>query len=253
MTGRIQCAFAALTFSVLALVLAVPAFSADTPAAAAAPSAPRTTTIVVLRNGFTLEFDHREARENVTRLFLTSAGDDYVDVATDQIQEYQPGRPMAATAPPPPPALAAPSVEQIVDAAGSKHFLDTDFLRSVIRAESDFKVKAVSPKGAQGLMQLMPGTAATLGVHNAFDPAANVDGGARYLRELLQRYHGDVAKALAAYNAGPERVDHYRGVPPYRETRAYVSRIIRDYNRKKLAERARSAAGLEKSPSASFP
>ena len=245
MRGRFQFAVAVSALSVLAFGLALPGFSADT------PGAPQTTTIAVLRNGFTLEFDHREVREKVTRLFLTSAGNNYVDVASDQIQEFQPGRPIAAPAPPAPPP--PPTVDQIVDQAGDRHALDADFLRSVIRAESDFKVKAISPKGAQGLMQLMPGTAAGLGVHNAFDPAANVDGGARYLRELLQRYHGDVAKALAAYNAGPERVDHYRCVPPYRETRAYVSRIIRDYNRKKLAERAKSAAGPDKAPSASSP
>ena len=232
----------AVAIAVLALTL--PAFSSDSPAGSAPASGPQTTTIAVLRNGFTVEFDHREVREKVTRLFLNASGDNYVDVATDQIQEFQPGRTIAP--PPAPPAPAVLSVDQIVDQAGSKHSLDADFLRSVIRAESDFKVKAVSPKGAQGLMQLMPGTAASLGVRNSFDPAANVDGGARYLRELLQRYHGDVAKALAAYNAGPERVDHYKGVPPYRETRAYVSRIIRDFNRTKLA--SKPAAGPRESP-----
>ena len=85
-------------------------------------------------------------------------------------------------------------------------------------------------------MQLMPQTASTLGVKNSFDPAENVDGGVRYLRELLLQYNGDAAKALAAYNAGPHRVQQYDGVPPYRETHAYVARIINDYNRKKVAE-----------------
>ena len=84
----------------------------------------------------------------------------------------------------------------------------------------------------------MPRTASDLGVQNAFDTASNVDGGTRYLRELLDRYHYDLAKALAAYNAGPLRVDQYHGVPPYRETRAYVARIIREYNRIKLAQQA---------------
>ena len=91
-------------------------------------------------------------------------------------------------------------------------------------------------------MQLMPGTASKLGVSNAFDPRSNVEGGTRYLSELLERYNFDVIKALAAYNAGPHRVQQYGGVPPYYETRTYVARIVRDYNRKKIAERKTAAA-----------
>ncbi len=115
--------------------------------------------------------------------------------------------------------------------------MDADFIASVIRAESGNNPHAVSRKGAQGLMQLMPGTASKLGVKNSFDPAENVDGGVRYLRELLLLYNNDMVKALAAYNAGPQRVQQYKGVPPYRETHAYVARVINDYNRKKLAQR----------------
>jgi soluble lytic murein transglycosylase-like protein len=85
-------------------------------------------------------------------------------------------------------------------------------------------------------MQLMPQTASQLGVANPFDPKANVDGGTKYLRELIERYNFDLVKALAAYNAGPQRVEQYGGVPPYRETRAYVARIVRDFNKKKLAQ-----------------
>ncbi len=85
-------------------------------------------------------------------------------------------------------------------------------------------------------MQLMPGTASQLGVTDVFDPQANVEGGSRYLRELLERYNFDLVKALAAYNAGPQRVEQYQGVPPYRETRAYVARIVHEYNTKKIAE-----------------
>ena len=91
-------------------------------------------------------------------------------------------------------------------------------------------------------MQLMPGTASKLGVTNSFDPRSNVEGGTRYLSELLERYNFDVIKALAAYNAGPHRVQQYGGVPPYYETRTYVARIVRDYNRKKIAERKAAAA-----------
>jgi soluble lytic murein transglycosylase-like protein len=102
-------------------------------------------------------------------------------------------------------------------------------------------------------MQLMPDTASKLGVPNAFDPGANVDGGTRYLRELLERYNFDLIKALAAYNAGPHRVEQYKGVPPYRETRHYVASIVKDFNRKKLAQqkaqKAAQAAAQKKAPS----
>jgi soluble lytic murein transglycosylase-like protein len=101
-------------------------------------------------------------------------------------------------------------------------------------------------------MQLMPQTAANLGVANAFDPVANVDGGTRYLRQLLELYNFDLVKALAAYNAGPLRVQQYRGIPPYNETHAYVARIIRDFNRKKVAEQ-KAAALAAKSRKAAKP
>ncbi len=95
-------------------------------------------------------------------------------------------------------------------------------------------------------MQLMPQTASQLGVHNAFDPQANVEGGTRYLRELLERYDFDLIKALAAYNAGPQRVEQYGGVPPYYETKAYVARIVRDFNQKKLAAKAAAQPASQK-------
>jgi len=129
----------------------------------------------------------------------------------------------------------------VVNEASGRYRLDPDFVSSVIKAESGFNVRAVSRKGAQGLMQLMPGTASQLGVSNAFDPKSNVDGGTRYLRELLERYNFDMVKALAAYNAGPQRVEHFGGVPPYSETRAYVARIVRDFNKKKTAKEQSSA------------
>jgi soluble lytic murein transglycosylase-like protein len=135
-----------------------------------------------------------------------------------------------------------------VVAASDKHLLDADLIDSVIRAESGFNARAVSPKGARGLMQLMPDTAAKLGVQDSFDPRSNVEGGTRYLRELLRLYDNDLAKALAAYNAGPHRVEQYHGVPPYRETRAYVSNVISDYNRKKLAARKAAQPPKKKAP-----
>ncbi len=193
-----------------------------------------------LRNGFSLRHDHHEVAGATTRLYMSAdpaAG--YVDVPTDQIEGYEP-----APADPqdsPAPQARAVDLKALVAEVSAQNKLDADFIASVIAAESANNPRAVSPKGAQGLMQLMPGTASKLGVKDSFDPAENVDGGVRYLRQLLEQYHFDVARALAAYNAGPARVQQYNGVPPYRETHAYVARIIRDYNRKKLAEQKAQA------------
>jgi soluble lytic murein transglycosylase-like protein len=120
-------------------------------------------------------------------------------------------------------------LERIVQETAARHRVDPALVQAVIDAESKWRPAAISRKGAQGLMQLTPGTAGELGVNNAFDPAQNVDGGVRYLRKLLERYHGDLDKALAAYNAGPSAVDRARGVPNYPETRAYVQKVTNTY------------------------
>ena len=235
------------------------------------------TDIAILRNGFTIRHQSRAPLGDTTRLFLTPDGSSFVDVRTAEIDRIEPDStpatppeessaeaisilPTTAPAPAPTatasaqtgptlaPAPATPArvdVAEVVSAASGRYRLDPDLVNSVIRAESGFKIHAVSPKGAQGLMQLMPQTASKLGVPNAFDPEANVDGGTRYLRELLEHYNFDVIKALAAYNAGPQRVEQYKGVPPYRETRQYVASIVRDFNRKKLAQQ--KAANLAQS------
>jgi len=124
----------------------------------------------------------------------------------------------------PPPPSPAPSPAEMADAAADKYGLPRPLVRAVMAAESGFQPDAVSPKGAVGLMQLMPETAETLGV-DPRDPAQNVDAGVRYLHDLLNRYDGGLWRALAAYNAGPGAVDKYHGVPPYRETIDYVIRI----------------------------
>ncbi len=223
------------------LMLVIPASAAD---------------LAILHNGFSIRHERREIVGPVTRLYLTSDSGGYVDIPTEQIDRFE-----IDLSPPPAPALPATAVpvataptpkdprqlNEVIHDISDRHHLDPDLVNSVIHAESGFNPEAVSPKGAQGLMQLMPKTASNMGVWNSFDPSANVEGGTRYLRELLERYNFDLVKALAAYNAGPERVEQYHGVPPYRETRSYVARIVRDFNRKKLDEQ-KAAKAVKKRP-----
>jgi soluble lytic murein transglycosylase-like protein len=127
--------------------------------------------------------------------------------------------------------------EDLLIRAALEQGLEPEFVRSVARAESGFHQEAVSVKGALGLMQLMPATASALGV-DAKLAEQNAQGGAKFLRELLLRYHGDAALALAAYNAGPGAVERYKGVPPYFETRRYIVRVLAEYARQqKIAAR----------------
>jgi soluble lytic murein transglycosylase-like protein len=210
--------------------------------------------LAVLRNGFSIRHEHRLVMGPTTRLYLGADDSSFTDVPTTEIIGYE--KDLASPAPfqtttnapaavatavlpvkPAPPAAKSPIVlSDVVNTASATYHLDPDLVNSVIHAESGFNAHAVSPKGARGLMQLMPQTAGKLGVNDAFDPEANVTGGSRYLRELLERYNFDLIKALAAYNAGPERVEQYQGVPPFRETRAYVARIVHEYNTKKIAQ-----------------
>jgi len=196
----------------------------------------RADDLAVLHNGFSIRHQRRELIGSVTRLYLTADKSGYVDVPTNEIDRFEPDLSLE------PAAQTVQHLPQLVSAASARYHLDPDLVNSVIHAESGFNANAVSRKGAQGLMQLMPETASKLGVADAFDPAANVDGGTRYLRQLLERYNFDLLKALAAYNAGPQRVEQYRGIPPYYETQAYIARIVRDFNRQKLAEQKAAGA-----------
>jgi soluble lytic murein transglycosylase-like protein len=229
--------------------------------------------LAVLRNGYSIRFERKEQNGNLTRLYT---GTGYMDIASDQIASFEAEEAPVAPQPQPAAALqpAAPTVQPaavqnpapapaptaisqaatpakaaanvdldlVVREASNKNRLDPDFVNSVIKAESNFKPRAVSKKGAQGLMQLMPGTATQLGVADPFDPKANVEAGTAHLSALLDQYHDDPIKALAAYNAGAHRVKQYNGVPPYRETRAYIAQIVRDFNAKKRAQMKATAA-----------
>ncbi len=214
--------------------------------------------LAILSNGFSIRHEHRLVIGSITRLYFSADDSSFTDVPTEEITGYEkdlllpaPEEPQASDFSPAQPGKSAPSLDQVVDTASAAFHLDPDLVNSVIHAESGFNVRAVSPKGALGLMQLMPATANQLGVGNAFDPEANVAGGSRYLRELLERYNFDLVKALAAYNAGPKRVERYRGVPPFRETRAYVARVVHEYNTKKIAQEKEAKQKQAASPSAS--
>jgi Transglycosylase SLT domain len=212
--------------------------------------------LAILKNGSSIPFLRKEQVGTMTRLYIPGG---HMDIPTSEIVSYdKDDSPLEASAPAPQPQPAAAvnaaattnsapasaptlapgkvNIDELVREASSRHQLDPDFVASVIKAESNFNAHAVSPKGARGLMQLMPRTAAQLGVADAFDPRANVEAGTAHLSALLDQYNNDPIKALAAYNAGAHRVQQYHGIPPYRETRAYVSKIVRDFNARKRAE-----------------
>lgn len=199
---------------------------------------------VTLTNGFSVDCAHHEVVGERVRLY-TSAGDaNYQEISAAQIATIE-----ALPDPPPPPVVAAPlktnatpTVAEMLAKAGAAHDIDVELLASVVKAESNFRVDAVSRVGARGLMQLMPGTAHDLGVQDVGRADQNIAGGTAYLDSLLKMYKDDVRLALAAYNAGPAAVARYHGVPPYRETRAYVNRVINEFNRRMAARTATDVA-----------
>jgi soluble lytic murein transglycosylase-like protein len=184
----------------------------------------------VLASGSRLHVDCHEIDGSKVRLYTGTGSIEMnaAEVTGFEAEEYVPAIPAPLT---PSPAVRAgepPAPQQLADAAAEKYGLPPGLVRSVMKAESAFRPQAVSPKGAIGLMQLMPSTAQTLGV-DPHDPAQNVDAGTRYLRELLEKYAGGLRHALAAYNAGPASVEKYGGLPPYPETLNYIRRVERDW------------------------
>jgi hypothetical protein len=231
---------------------------------------------VTLRNGFEMRCDHHADIEGRTRLYLSAGEDNYIEFRPEEIAGIEklpdpPPVPKSAETPgldsrPFPQSaqkwtghrastrdakLSEADLGEMLNKAGHEHNLDVDLLASLVKAESGGDARAVSRAGAQGLMQLMPATAKDMGVADSFKPDENVRGGATYLDALLTHYHDNLALALAAYNAGPEAVDKYHGIPPYRETRIYVARVIHEFNRRVLAREAeakRAAALARQAP-----
>ncbi len=185
---------------------------------------PARAEIAVLTNGATLKLDGHRTEEGEIVLLLRGGGE--LLVSPTMVRGFVPDEVLDEIAVP---SAGPQDLRALAIATAQRHGIDPELVLAVVAVESAFQPGAVSPKGAQGLMQLMPGTASELGVQDPLDPAANLDGGARYLGALLTLYGGDLQRALAAYNAGAGAVARHGGVPPYRETRDYVRKVIQRY------------------------
>jgi len=183
-------------------------------------AAPARADYAVLRSGARLHVTGYEVKGD--RVLLSVDGGS-VDIAASELIDVEP----EDVFPTPPPANVDFGVRyaNLIHLAALRHGVDERLIAGVIAAESNFDAKAVSRKRALGLMQLLPTTAVHYAVSDVFDPAQNIDGGTHYLKDLLARYRGNLSLALAAYNAGPDVVDHYGGVPPFPETQNYVRQI----------------------------
>jgi soluble lytic murein transglycosylase-like protein len=198
---------------------------------------------VVLSNGFRIHADSHTADGSLIRLQTTQG---VIEIQASTVASFEQED---YVAPPPPPSTPSPapapvslSPQQLITRAAIHAGLPPAIVHSIARAESGYREDAVSPKGAIGLMQLMPKTAAELNA-DPHDPAQNADAGARYLRDLLQKYENDphqVSKAVAAYNAGPAAVDKYHGIPPYPETIQYVNRVLNQYEKEQAKQKSAS-------------
>jgi soluble lytic murein transglycosylase-like protein len=175
----------------------------------------------VLASGARLHITGYERMGDTLRLHLPGGNVDMPAADVLRIEPEEVFAPVVAKLEGP---LARPYAD-LIRAAAAKYGLDQQLVASVIAVESNFNPRAISRKNAQGLMQLMPETSRLLAVRNPFDPAQNIDAGAHYLKQLLDLFSGNLPFALAAYNAGPDRVTQYGGIPPYRETREYVQRV----------------------------
>lgn len=176
---------------------------------------------------------------------------DVVKIEPEEV--FQPIAQPPAAAPSAATAANQPPYHELVSAAASRYGVDAELISSVMEVESHFNPKAVSAKNARGLMQLLPETAARLGVKDIFDPKENIEGGTRYLKELLQLYNNDLTLTLAAYNAGPDKVQKYGNVPPYRETVSYVNQVKRKYQKNKSAPASKTAPPASPSPPSGAP
>ena len=197
------------------MVLAASAIAAVLSAAPAARA-----DYAVLRSGLRLHITGYETTGDRVRLTVQGGA---VEVATSDLLSVEPEDTFPAL--PTPAAAPAGPYRELIRAAAAKHGLDEILITRLIAAESNFNPKAVSRKRALGLMQLLPQTATQYSVANVFDPAQNIEGGAHYLKDLLEKYRGNLPLALAAYNAGPDMVERYGGIPPFPETQNYVKRI----------------------------
>lgn len=192
---------------------------------------------VVLRSGQRLAVTSYELLGDKYRLRMAGG---FVMVAVEDVVAIEPEEVFKPVPPTAQPVVALPFYRDLVEAAAKRYNVDADLITSVIAVESNFNPKAVSRKNARGLMQLLPETAERLGVKNVFDPQENIEAGTQYLRDLLQKYNNDLALTLAAYNAGPEKVQLYGRVPPYAETISYVRRVKRNYEKSKSNAGART-------------
>jgi hypothetical protein len=182
---------------------------------------------IVLRSGQRLNVSSYQLLGNKYRLQVAGGT---VEVAVEDVVGIEPEE--IFTPSKPADDLKVP-FRDLIEAASAQYKVDADLVASVIAVESNFEAKAISRRNARGLMQLLPETAERLGVKDVFDPGQNIDAGTRYLSELLQRYHNNLALALAAYNAGPEKINKFGNVPPYAETISYVRRVKQAYENSK--------------------